>query len=74
MINKKILLVAFYFYPCDLIGAKRPSYLANFLSNKGLDVTVLKADNENYYNRIDKKLSFDSKIKIINVNNIIKLK
>ena len=72
--NKKILLVAFYFYPCDLIGAKRSSYLANFLSNKGLDVTILKADNENYYNRIDSNLSFDSNIKIINVNNIIKLK
>jgi glycosyltransferase involved in cell wall biosynthesis len=72
--NKKILLVAFYFYPCDLIGAKRSSYLANFLSNKGLDVTVLKADNENYYNRIDCNLSFDSKIKIINMNSIIKLK
>ncbi len=72
--NKKILLVAFYFYPCSLIGAKRSSYLANFLSNKGMDVTILKADDVNYYNDIDYDLSLDSNIKIINVNNIIKLK
>ncbi|MCD4704641.1 glycosyltransferase [bacterium] len=67
--NKKILVVAFYLYPCNLIGAKRSSYLANFLSNKGMDVTVLKADNENYFNNIDFNLSFNSNIKIVNVNN-----
>jgi glycosyltransferase involved in cell wall biosynthesis len=67
--NKKILVVAFYLYPCSFIGAKRSSYLANFLSNKGMDVTVLKADDENYFNNIDLDLSFNSNIKIINVNN-----
>ena len=72
--KKKILIITYYFYPSDLIGAKRTSYLANFLSNKGLDVTVLKADNENYYNRIDNNLYVNSNIKIYNVNNIIKLK
>jgi glycosyltransferase involved in cell wall biosynthesis len=72
--SKKILIVTFYTYPCNLIGAKRSSYLANFLSGKGIDVTILKADDENYFNNIDFKLSLDSNIRIINVNNIIKLK
>lgn len=72
--KKKILIVAYYFYPCDLIGAKRTSYLANFLANKWIDITVLKTDNENYYNRIDNNLYVNSNIKIHNVNNIIKLK
>ena len=74
MKKKKILIVTYYFYPCDLIGAKRTSYLANFLADKGIDITILKADNENYYNRIDDNLCVNSDIRIHNVNNIIKLK
>lgn len=72
--NMKVLVVAYYFYPCDMIGAKRSSYLAEFLAQKGLKITVLKADNENYFNRIDFKLNVNPRIKFINVNNSIKLK
>jgi glycosyltransferase involved in cell wall biosynthesis len=74
MKKKKILIVTYYFYPCDLIGAKRTSCLANFLDDKEIDITILKADNENYYNRIDDNLYVNSGIRINNVNNIIKLK
>jgi hypothetical protein len=43
---KRILITAVHFPPCQLIGAKRPFKMAEFLSDAGWDVTVLTVKSE----------------------------
>jgi glycosyltransferase involved in cell wall biosynthesis len=66
----KILIVSYYFYPCSLIGAKRISYITNYLANKDIDVTILKADNVYYDSYIDSSLKLDSRVEVLDVKNI----
>lgn len=72
MKSKKILIISFYTYPCRLVGAKRVSYLANFLIHKKNNVTILKASDDSYIKQIDSTLRLNHKIKIIEVQKLNK--
>lgn len=63
-----ILFVSYYMYPSNMIGAKRPSYMVNYLVKNGYNVTIVKADNKNYFDNVDYKLRLSSNLKINNVN------
>ena len=70
----KILIISFYTYPCKLVGAKRMSYIANYLIQKGVSVTIIKANNETFGNQIDNELKLDPKISIIEVTKLNRFK
>jgi glycosyltransferase involved in cell wall biosynthesis len=72
MKSKKILIVSFFTYPCRLVGAKRVSYLANYLAQKNFNVTIVKAKDDCYYGQIDNSLRIDPEIKVIEVNRLNK--
>lgn len=70
----KILIISFYTYPCKLVGAKRMSYIANYLIQEGASVTIIKANNEAFGNQVDKELKLDPEISIIEVTKLNKFK
>ncbi|MDO9578468.1 MAG: glycosyltransferase [Candidatus Cloacimonadales bacterium] len=74
MKKNNILIISFYMYPCKLVGAKRMSYIANYLADKGIEVTVLKVEDESYDNQIDKNLKLDARIRVIEVKKLNKYK
>lgn len=39
--NKRILILAYYFYPCNVIGANRPNFWADYYTKLGYKVTVV---------------------------------
>ncbi|KQC11968.1 MAG: hypothetical protein APR54_10285, partial [Candidatus Cloacimonas sp. SDB] len=62
--KKSVLIVSYYTYPCDLIGAKRSSYLANYLHSQNFRVIVLKAANKHYGTNVDYTLKLNKNIEI----------
>ena len=64
---KKILIAAHYFAPCSLVGARRPAYFADYLSNKGREVIVCKAHNRYYGNDVSGQSLERNNIQYINV-------
>jgi len=64
----KIAIISHFFSPYSLIGAKRSTYMANYLYNSGDDITVLKASDSFYGSDIDKKKHEKPPYNIINIS------
>ncbi len=61
-LKTRVLLVSFYLFPYNRIGAVRSSLLANFLSSKGYGVHTIQADESHYKNDIDFSLTLNPEI------------
>ena len=69
-LKTRVLLVSFYLFPYNRIGAVRSSLLANFLSSKGYSVHTIQADESHYKNDIDFSLTLNPEI----IKNKVKIK
>lgn len=45
---KKIMIIAHYYHPFSLVGAKRVNYFVKYLNNHGINTIILKADDKYY--------------------------
>ena len=52
---KTVLILSWYLEPCNKIGARRASYLAQYLSEKGYKVIVIKAKDKYYHDHLDEE-------------------
>ncbi len=62
-LNKNIIIISFYAFPCCTVAALRTSLLANYLSNKGFDINFIRADDIYYNKNVDYDLKLDNSIK-----------
>ncbi|NLJ05539.1 MAG: glycosyltransferase family 4 protein [Exilispira sp.] len=66
-LKNSILIVSFYLFPYNRVGAIRTSLFANFLSSKGHTVYAVQADESHYKNDIDFSLTLNPEIKLSKV-------
>ena len=70
--NNRILVISFYTYPCKLVGAKRISYFVNYLVKQGVNITLIRSDNESIDFQTDDRLALDPEINVIEIGNLRK--
>lgn len=58
-----ITIISYYAFPYTAISALRISHLANYLAEKGHNISFIRADNKYYKNLIDDKLKLNDNIK-----------
>lgn len=71
---KKIMIIAHYYHPFSLVGAKRVNYFVKYFKNHGIETVIVKADNRYYGEYVTHEETVETKTVSVEPNkNIFKV-